>query len=112
MLTWLDPDDVATYAGLQLDDVLLERMTEAAERQVQLLRSDLDWTAAVDRDSVPEGPHIYEGAVMYAALLVQSRNTPDGFSGFDEGGGLIGIGDSAAMTRIYRLLRARKPVLG
>lgn len=50
--------------------------------------------------------------MLYAALLSQSRNTPDGFAGFDEAGGLIGVGDQQKMTQIYRLTGARRPKVG
>lgn len=111
-MTWLQSADVAEYMGLPAPDDLLDRMTAAAESQVQLWRSDLDWTAATSPETVPEGPHIYEGAVMYAALLYQSRNSPDGYPGFDDGGGFIGLGDSTGLARVYRLVRARMPRVG
>ncbi len=57
-------------------------------------------------------PDVYRGAVLYAALLNQSRNTPDGFAGFDDAGGIIGLGDSNRMTMVYRLVGARRPKVG
>jgi hypothetical protein len=86
-------------------DPLVEASSEAAETQVEAWREDLNLNA-----SCP--PDVYRGAVLYAALLTQSRNTPDGFAGFDDAGGIIGLGDSNRMTMVYRLVGARRPKVG
>jgi hypothetical protein len=102
---WLDARDVATQLGMPSPDSLVTSSTEAAEAQVETWREDL----ALDGYCPPD---VYRGAVLYAALLVQSRNTPDGFAGFDDAGGLIGVGDQGRMTMVYRLVGARRPKVG
>lgn len=108
---WLDPVDVSAYLGIPAPDQLVVDATEAAESWVELHRSDLDWSTPT-LGTTPEGPHVYSGSVMFAALNYQARNSPEGFAGFDDAGGVIGIGDSAAMSRVYRLIRGRRPKVG
>jgi hypothetical protein len=102
---WLDARDVATQLGMPTPDALVTSSTEAAEAQVETWREDLELDGYCP-------PDVYRGAVLYAALLVQSRNTPDGFAGFDDAGGMIGIGDQARITMVYRLVGARRPKVG
>jgi hypothetical protein len=102
---WLDARDVSTQLGMADPDHVVTASTEAAEAQVAAWREDLDLDVWCP-------PDVYRGAVLYAALLVQSRNTPDGFAGFDDAGGVIGLGDSNRMTMVYRLVGARRPKVG
>jgi hypothetical protein len=102
---WLDARDVASHLGMASPDAQVTSSAEAAEAQVETWREDL----ALDGYCPPD---VYKGAVLYAALLVQSRNTPDGFAGFDDAGGMIGVGDQARITMIYRLVGARRPKVG
>ena len=102
---WLDPRDVAAHLGMASPDDQVASSTEAAEAQVELWREDLQLDSWCP-------PDVLKGGILYAALLYQSRNTPDGFAGFDEGGGLIGVGDQQRMTMIYRLVGARRPKVG
>jgi hypothetical protein len=102
---WLDARDVASQLGMPAPDPIVNASTEAAEAQVELWREDLELDGFCP-------PDVYRGAVLYAALLTQSRNTPDGFAGFDDAGGIIGIGDSNRMTMVYRLVGARRPKVG
>ena len=102
---WLDAKDVSNQLGMAAPDALVDASTEAAESQVETWREDL----ALDSFCPPD---VYRGAVLYAGLLTQSRNTPDGFAGFDDAGGIIGLGDSNRMTMVYRLVGARRPKVG
>ena len=102
---WLKPQDVADQLGMTAPDTLVTASTGAAEAQVDIWRADLNLDSWCP-------PDVYRGAVLYAALLTQSRNTPDGFAGFDDAGGMVGIGDSNRMTMVYRLVGARRPKVG
>jgi len=112
---WLDVDDVGAHLGVPVpsSDALLVAATDAAESWVELHRSDLPWQSTPPPlGTALEGPHVYQGAVLFAALQYQSRNSPEGFAGFDDAGGIIGVGDSSAMSRVYRMLRGRRPRVG
>jgi hypothetical protein len=106
-LPWLDPADVAAEVGIPVPDHRLLACCDASARQVELWRGDLDYTGDVRSTD----PDVYQGAVMYAGLLWQSRNTPEGFAGFEDGGGIIGL-DNAKMSMIHRLIRGRMPRVG
>lgn len=115
MTVWLDVEDVGAHLGVPVptSDVQLVAATAAAQSWVELHRSDLPWAATPPPlGTALEGPHVYQGAVLFAALNYQARNSPEGFAGFDDAGGLVGVGDSAAMSRVYRLLRGRRPAVG
>lgn len=109
MSSWLAVDDVLAELGLDVADSRVQLATDAAETQVAGWRPDIgDWNTV---DEV--APNVYLGAVQYAALLVQSRNTPDGFAGFDMAGGIVASSaDQSKLAMIRRLVRAGKPGVG
>jgi hypothetical protein len=105
MTDWLEPADVAAYLGLVLDQTTADRLapiTVAAQTWVERTRPDLDYTTA-------PGGDVYQGAVMYAALLFQQAASPSGLPSYDELGG--GYDTGASMGQIYRLVGVRKPVI-
>lgn len=111
-MAWLLADDVAAHLRLPAPDTLTETATTAAQSWVELHRSDLTWTPEPAPGTAPEGPHVYQGAVLFAALLYQAGASPEGFPGWDDAGGMVGVADSAGMSRVYRLLRGRRPAVG
>jgi len=104
---WLTVEDVAAYldlpAGATLDDNLA-LSTAAVKAAVERRRSDL----VVD-DVFAPSDEVKGGAVMWAALVYQSRNAPSGFAGYGDETMLF---DSLGARRaeVMRLLGWRRPV--
>jgi hypothetical protein len=74
---WLTVDDVAAYLdlpGVAADDDNLVLSVAAVKAAIERRRSDLDLLN--DATIVPGDVH--GGAVMWAALVYQNRNLPDG----------------------------------
>lgn len=51
-----------------------------------------------------DSPSVRMGAVLYAALLYQSRSTPAGFPGYEEAGGYWSTPTDNAMRRVRELV--------
>jgi hypothetical protein len=111
---WLTPADVVAYldlpAGMETDDnVLLS--TAVVKAAVERRRSDLNVSDGLDPPTYTftPGDDVHGGAVMWAALVYQARNSPSGFSGFgDEAALFETLG--ARRSEIMRLLGWRRPV--
>jgi hypothetical protein len=102
---WLQPTDVAAFLGLILDTPTQDRLTPvcaAAQAWVERTRPDLDYTVALPGD-------VYQGSVMYAAILFQSAASPTGMPTYDDLGNYQDPG--ASMGQVYRLVGARRPVV-
>lgn len=103
---WLTVDDVAEYLDLPgtTDDNLV-LSTAAVKAAVERRRSDLN---LVDDLTIVPGD-VHGGAVMWAALVYQTRNAPSGFTGY---GDETQIYDSLGARRaeIMRLIGWRRPV--
>jgi hypothetical protein len=108
---WLSAADVAASLGTGEVTAEVERATDASMSQVERWRPELFPTATFPTrpDQIP--PDVYLGALRYATLLHDSGNTPEGFAGFDQAGGIL-IPDSSKMTEVYRLVGARRPKVG
>ena len=105
---WLTPADVAAYLDLVDDtDDNLALSTASVKAAVERRRSDL-WTTDAAPVFVP-GDDVKGGAVMWAALVFQSRNAPSGFAGYGDETMLF---DSLGARRaeVMRLLGWRRPV--
>jgi hypothetical protein len=74
----LTPEDVAEWLGAPVSP-RIATATDAAIAYVHRLRSK------TPADKVFLDPGTHYGGVLYAALLFQSRATPQGFAGYDEG---------------------------
>jgi hypothetical protein len=105
---WLTPDDVAAYLDLPTatdDNLVLS--TAAVKASVERRRSDL-WTSGSPPVYAP-GDDVKAGAVMWAALIFQTRNAPSGFAGYgDETMMFDSLG--ARRAEVMRLLGWRRPV--
>ena len=106
---WLTVDDVAAYLDLPAasvaDDDNLATSTATVKAAVERRRSDLvDATGAF----VP-GDDVKGGAVMWAAIIYQTRNAPSGFAGYgDETTLYDALG--ARRAEVLRLIGWRRPV--
>lgn len=106
-MSWLDTQDVLNHLSLDATGPNLDRLIPAAEATVQSWRDDIvDWGVVKQTH-----PAVYEAGVQAAGLLYQSASTPEGFSGFDEAGGVIAT-DGAKWVQIRRLARAHRPKVG
>lgn len=92
----IDPNEVADYLGVPLDDRITS-CSEAASAWVEKRRSMTDpaelWLA----------PDVNLGGVIYASLLYTTRSQPQGHAGFDQLG-LYGEEVGLAMSNVYRLV--------
>ena len=105
---WLTPDDVAAYLDLpSADDDNLLLSTAAVKAAVERRRSDL-WTVD-DPPVFAPGADVKGGAVIWSALMFQTRNAPSGFAGYGDDTALI---DSLGARRaeVMRLIGWRRPV--
>lgn len=71
------PEDVADWLGVTATERIAQT-TEAA-RQWVINRRSLTPEATLFFNA-----DVHLGAILYAALLFQSRSTPSGYSGYDE----------------------------
>lgn len=103
---WLTETDVAEYLDLPGgSDDNLALSTAAVKAAVERRRSDL---ALTDPDTIVPGD-VHGGAVMWAALVYQTRNAPSGFAGYgDETQIFDALG--ARRAEVMRLIGWRRPV--
>lgn len=108
---WLTPEDVGAYLDLPQSvidtDDNLALATAVVKAALERRRSDL-WTKddppAFQPDAAVKG-----GAVMWAALVYQTRNAPSGFAGYgDETMLFDALG--ARRAEVMRLVGWRRPV--
>lgn len=95
-------DDLASELGLDPETRMsgdLDAACEWVERRRHATPAALLWESA----------RIRKGALLYAALLYQSRTAPSGFPGFEEFTGYQPPADSA-MRRVYQLV-GKDPVV-
>jgi len=104
-MAWLEPEDVQTYLELEEVDARLEEATAAVRSEVERLRSDLDFTGAVE---IPAS--VIFGAILWAALFYQQRNAPSGFAGYGDGADIVGDVLGSKKADIYRFIGLRRPV--
>jgi len=102
---WLDPEDVATQLGLAAVDQRLTWATSAVGTEVERLRSDLDFSGAVE---IPQ--NVIYGSILWAAMFYQQRSTPSGFAGYGDGADLVGEVLGSRKGDIYRLIGLRRPL--
>ena len=106
---WLTVDDVAAYldlpAAVVADDDNLALSTATVKAAVERRRSDL----RADDGTFTPSDEVKGGAVMWAALVYQTRNAPSGFAGYGDETMLF---DSLGTRRaeVMRLLGWRRPV--
>jgi hypothetical protein len=106
---WLTVDDVAKYLDLPAssvtDDDNLSLSTATVKAAVERRRSDL----ALTLDGAIAPADVHGGAVMWAALVYQTRNAPSGFAGYGDETMLF---DSLGARRaeVMRLVGWRRPV--
>jgi hypothetical protein len=108
MTDWLTADEVAAYLDLPGDpaaDDNLQLAVATVKAAIERRRSDLGLT--VDGATCPLDVH--GGAVMWAALVYQTRNAPSGFAGYGDETVLF---DSLGARRaeVMRLVGWRRPV--
>ena len=72
------PDDLAEHLGVAVDS-RVERAAEAATRWAENRRS------MTDPDVLWLKEDVMYGAILYGALLFQSRSAPQGFAGYEDG---------------------------
>lgn len=107
---WIVEADVLSDLGLAASDDRVPRCIAAAEQQVQDWREDVvDWTGPTG--VVLNYPDVYQAGVRLACLLYQQAATPEGWAGFDDGGGIL-LPENAQMVSIRRLARAHRPRVG
>jgi len=104
---WLTPEDVAAYLDLPVaDDDNLVLSTAAVKAAVERRRSDL-WVG--DPAAFSPGEDVRAGAIIWAALIFQTRNAPSGFTGYgDETQMIDSLG--ARRAEVMRLVGWRRPV--
>lgn len=106
---WLTVEDVAAYLDLPGDPTLDDNLvlsTATVKAAVERRRSDLN---AGDPPAFTPGADVRGGAIMWAALVYQTRNAPSGFAGYgDETMLLDSLG--ARRAEVMRLLGWRRPV--
>jgi hypothetical protein len=105
MPAWLDPEDVADYLGLAEVDTRVTLATDAVAAHVERLRSDLDFSGAVE---IPQD--VIYGSILWASLYYQQRTSPSGFSGYGDGADLVGEILGSRKGDIYRLIGLRRPI--
>jgi hypothetical protein len=104
-MAWLEPEDVQTYLELEEVDARLTEATAAVRSEVERLRSDLNFTGAVE---IPAS--VTFGAILWAALFYQQRNAPSGFAGYGDGADIVGDVLGSKKADIYRFIGLRRPV--
>ena len=104
-MAWIEPEDVAAYLELLEVDDRCTQATLAVKEQVEILRSDINFSGAT-----PIPASIVYGAVLWAALFYQQRNAPSGFAGYGDGADVVGDILGSKKADIYRLLGLRRPV--
>lgn len=109
MPDWLTVTDVAAYLDLPGDPTLDDNLvlsTATVKAAVERRRSDLN---VGDPPVFTPGDDVRGGAIMWAALVYQTRNAPSGFAGYgDETMLLDSLG--ARRAEVMRLLGWRRPV--
>lgn len=109
---WIDEQDVLEDLGLAETDERIPRCIAAAEQTVQEWREDIvDWQGGAGQGVQFWYPNVYQAGVRLACLLYQQAATPEGFAGFDDGGGIL-LPENAQMVSIRRLARAHRPKVG
>jgi hypothetical protein len=113
---WLTVDDVAAYLDLPTaeGDDNLALSTDAVKAALERRRSDL-W-AGGDPEADPPVPDTFQpgadvkgGAVIWAALVYQTRNAPSGYAGYgDETMIFDALG--ARRAEVMRMVGWRRPV--
>jgi hypothetical protein len=104
---WITSAEVAEYLGpLATDQTRLDDATAASKQYVEARRSDLD--LAVDGTIPPADVHV--GAIIYAALIYQSRVSPTGFAAYGDGAIDIPGDNTQAYMRAMRLIGMRRPI--
>jgi len=106
---WLTVEDVAAYLDLPGDptaDDNLALSTAAIKAAVERRRADLN---AGDPPVFTPTDEVKGGAVMWAALVYQSRNAPSGFAGYGDESMLFDT-LGARRAEVMRLLGWRRPV--
>ena len=98
-MPWIVAQDVADQLDIEVDD-RLSNCTAAIKSEVERLRSDLDFTGAVE---IP-------ASIVYACILYQHRSAPNGFAGYGDGADVVGDVIGSRKADIYRLLGLRRPV--
>lgn len=101
---WLTVDDVAAYLDLPTVDDNLELATATVKAAIERRRSDLVVDGTFVADDEVKG-----GAVIWAALVYQTRNAPSGFAGYgDETMLFDALG--ARRAEVMRWVGWRRPV--
>lgn len=109
MADWITPDAVAELLGDGVDpaEPRLVMATAAARAAVEERRSELALDTLTDVDAPA---NVRAGAIMWAALIYQTRSAPVGFDGYDAESAFADAGSKRA--EIMRLLGWRRPVSG
>jgi hypothetical protein len=107
---WLTVHDVALYldlpAAAETDDDNLIMATATVKAAVERRRSDLN---TGEPPVFTPSDEVKGGAVMWAALVYQTRNSPSGFAGYgDETMMFDSLG--ARRAEVMRLIGWRNPV--
>jgi hypothetical protein len=107
MANWPITDtQVAEYLGPMSDPDRVTDATNAAIAYVESRRSDL----AADWFSTGTAPNdVFLGAIIYASILYNQRNSPTGFAAF--GDGAIDVTGEPGYPRAMRLIGWRRPVV-
>jgi len=106
---WLTPEEVAAYLDIPgAPDDNLTLSTAAVKAAVERRRSDL-FDTATPPVFVP-GDDVHTGAIIWAALVYQTRNAPSGFAGY---GDETQIYDTLGARRaeVMRMIGWRRPVV-
>lgn len=106
---WLTVEDVAAYLDLPGDPTLDDNLalsTATVKTAVERRRSDL---VAGEPPALVPGDEVKGGAIMWAALVYQTRNAPSGFAGYgDETMLFDALG--ARRAEVMRLLGFKRPL--
>lgn len=106
MPDWITPEDVAKYLDVPYPDSdgRVDHATSSVRAAVERRRSDLDFATS------PVPDDVRNASIEWAALIYQARNSPAGFSGYDE---QTAVYDSLGARRsdIMRRIGWRRPVV-
>lgn len=112
---WLTVEDVAAYLDLPGDPTLDDNLalsTAAVKAAVESRRTDLLVSDGLDPPTYTftPGDDVHGGAVLWAALVYQARNSPSGYTGYGDETVLF---DSLGSRRseIMRMLGWSRPVI-